>query len=226
MKLKLSLLLLLFSGLVYSQDDAYENTRLSIKIMPLGLIDVFNSPVYEGGVEFRIYHKLSMDIEGAGYFRGWMSTQANVRGYIAKVEPKLYLGDFLKFYGGDGSDDMYVSLECLYRKQNYDWTDSILLNPAYQKTFREFKTIYSFTLKYGQCYTFGSGFMFEWYLGLGIRVKTITSSLTDLEASKMDMVPPGDGQDPSDEWALTYGVGHYWWPNIELGVKIGYCLWR
>ncbi len=217
MKLKLCLLFLLFAGLAHSQDDEYENKRLSLEVMPCGLIDGFSSPSYQGGVEFRIYKALSMNISAGGYFGGWVASQTNVKGYLVRIEPKIY---------PPHADGGYTSVECLYKKESFDWTDSIMLSPPYEKTFRIFKSNIAFTLKIGQCKTFKSGIVIDWYVGLGVRFKNVTSTLTPLEAKHMSFTPAGVNEDPSDTYAAMYSIGNYWVPNIELGVKIGYCLWR
>ena len=202
----------------HKHDSLIFNTKgLIVHFTPTNLIDAFSSPSFVGGVECKIYKGLSLNLEGGGYLRGWASTQANVKGFIVKAEPKLNVSSLSDPSWG------YLSVEFMYKKQSFDWTDSVLLTPKYVKTFTEYRNVWAITLKGGTCRVFFKRIIVDSYLGLGVRVKNVTSTLTSQEAGHLNWNPPGD-IDPSDVWGAEYGIGRVWYPNIELGVRVGYCI--
>ena len=195
------------------------NTKgiLIVHFTPTNLIDGFSSPSFVGGIECKLYKGISLNMEGGGYFfNGWAS-ENNVEGFIAKVEPKFNVSS------RDDPSWGYISAEFMYKKQSFDITDSILLTPKYVKTFTEYRNIWAITLKAGTCRVLFKRIIVDSYLGLGIRIRNVTSTLTSNEANHIDYTPPGD-IDPSDVEGFEYGVGRDWFPNIELGVRIGYCI--
>lgn len=204
---------------LYKDSLAYGNKKFSAELLPLGFIDFFSGPSYQGDIEFRMYKGFSMNIEGGGYFRNWGADMQDVQGYMVKIEPKLYLHNVR--LDDIGYEVNYLSLQFSYKKQELTWTDSILLQPAYVKTFRIYKGITTIAFKYGHCGIVGH-FIYDSYVGLGLRFKHVTSSLTPLESNNMDFTPPGD-IDPSDEEGLEYGIGFVVLPVIEWGIRLGFC---
>jgi len=198
-------------------DSLIFNTRgLIVHFTPTNLIDPFSSPSFVGGIECKLYKGISLNMEGGGYFFSGWASQANVKGFIVKAEPKLNVSSL-----GDPTLG-YISVEFMYKKQSFDWTDSVLLTPKYVKTFTEYRSVWAITLKVGRCDVIDR-IVFDSYLGLGVRVKNVTSTLTSQEANNLNWNPQGD-IDPSDTWGFMYQIGRYWYPNIEVGVRIGYCI--
>jgi hypothetical protein len=220
--LKCFLFLLLVANVSFGQKDEAPGTiynlknspdpddnKLSLNFAPLPLLSFPYSSV-QFGAEVKLYNNISGAIQ-AGFF----SPTSQVNGYIIRPEIKLYLNS-----SGQASGD-YCAIDFMYKKESYNYTDSILLTPAYVKTFPENKTVYYFDIKYGEVIIGGNVIVVDVFFGLGVRVKRVTSNLTPQEVSHMDFTPPGE-TDPSDIDGGTYEIGNFIYPNIEAGITIGF----
>lgn len=206
------------------KSDSVEKNKLSIELSPLSLLDVYDASSLRIGVEANLYKNLSVYIEGSQYFlinnnffnlEGRMS---NVKGNIIKGEIKYYLNQYSEWHG-------YLSIQGFYKKQSFDWQDSIHLTPAYLTTFREFKSVYAFDVKYGQQRIYKKRFIFEWYIGIGVRFKDVTSTLTPAQQGSLQY--SDDNQWDSDLLGdIANPIGKSIVPDLDLGIRIGYLILR
>jgi len=222
--IRLVIALICFVSVSYGQRDTLKSNKLSIEILPLSYLD--DSPSYQFAVEIKLWHNFSACLEGGGYFglnkinwvikELWGSRQTDIKGYLVKPEIKYYWNK------ENISTGFYVSIEGAYKKQSYNWQDSIHLTPAYLTTFKESKNVYWFDAKFGQSLIYKSGIIIDWYVGGGVRFKNITSTLTAQQAGALQY--NDDSNYDSDGTGITVIPGKSIVPNLTAGFKIGYCI--
>jgi len=225
-KVKLTILLVFALSISYGQPDSLKGNKFCIEIPPLSYLDGLNCPSYQFASEIKVYQNIAFCIQGGGYFglngHDWLTNQfsgnreTEVKGYLVKSEIKIYT-NLNHIAAGT-----YFSLEAVCKNQSFNWQDSIHLAPAYITTFREFKNIYCFNLKVGQLLIYKSGFIIDWYCGLGVRLKNVTSTLTPQEVGALRY--SDDSSYDSDETGQTILPAKDAYFNITAGVKIGYRL--
>ncbi len=227
-RLKIILLLFLFSDSIYGKslpenaadrnrsghsikkdillNNAIES-RFSIKIAPLPLIDLYSGSSYRIGTEFKVYKNAALYLEGGSYFPRFNGL-TNVHGYTAKAEAKVYLNRQQKTGG------TYVSLEYFYKQQSYDWGDSIKLTPAYYKKYNLNKHINCVTAKFGVQYVYFNRIIVDVFAGIGVRYKNVKSTLNQNEVGHLNT-----GDSMSEPFMDE--TGKLWRPNFDVGVKVG-----
>ncbi|HSY77596.1 MAG TPA: hypothetical protein VK890_12100, partial [Bacteroidia bacterium] len=141
----------------------------------------------------------------------------NVKGYVLKYEFKYYLNQ------EHISNGYYVSIELFYKKESFNWQDTIHSPTPYLTTYRLFKDIYSPNLKYGRMIVFKSRIIFDWYIGVGVRFKNTTSTLTPPQVNDLKY-GINTSYDPQDYDLTFYPGGKSIEPNFEAGFKVGYQL--
>lgn len=205
------ILFLFFCG--QSQIDTLKDIKLAVKLAPLATIDLVTKTSYRGGVEFKVSRNKSIYIEGGGFFPNYNAS--NVKGFLIKIEPKVYFSYFGRCNGE------FISVEYMFMKQSYDYTDSIKLNGGYLKDYRINKTINCINLKFGKTIVFKRNFLIEWSFGLGARFKIANSTLTNEEADNRYY-----GGDPAASMINQFNnkIGHRTALNISGGLKVGYRL--
>jgi hypothetical protein len=113
----------------------------------------------------------------------------------------------------------YISIELFYKHQSYGILDSIKGTPKnYLKQFWVTKDVGCFTLKYGSLKCYKHHFIVDKFIGIGLRQKNASSSLSNIE---------NDNIKPSGDYSLNIfanRAGVLTFINIDIGIKIGYCL--
>ncbi len=202
------------------RKDTLSDNKLCVEISPLGFFDA--PPSYQLGSEIKLKNNLSLYVEGGGYFNVNEVTLndggrlSDAKGYIIKCELKYYLN---KTHTSNG---YYLSLEGFYKKQSFNWQDSIHLTPAYLTTFPDFVSVYCFNAKFGQLIVYKHRIIIDWYVGLGIRFKNITSTLTQQQMSGLKYNNNDNPYNTTEVYWSTYPGGKEIFPNLDLGFKIGY----
>jgi hypothetical protein len=227
MKTKLLILLLFIARIGWGQEPQDIDNKISIEIPPLATLNpIYNTPSYGLGVEAKIKENIAIYVEGNGYFPLTSNTflasgyneqyrLSDVRGYCVRAEIKFYLNKqgFTSGY--------YLSAEGFYKNQSFNWQDSIHLTPAYLTTFRDYKTVYCFNLKYGCVFAHKSGILVDFYVGLGVRIREVSSTLNPQEVAALKY--SDDNQYNSGGIGdMTNPNGHTVLPNITAGFRIGY----
>lgn len=223
MKIKVTSILVLCACLAYGQRDSLRSNKFCIEIPPLSYIDVYSLPTYQVTAEMGLYRNFSLCIEGGGYFgingSGVFSSAgriSDVKGYMAKAEIKIYTN------AKHISNGSYISLEGVYKKQSFNWQDSIHLTPPYLTTFRDYKNIYCLNIKIGRSEIDKSGIIFDEYFGLGVRFRNVNSTLTPQQVGALKYDDDSNYDSGLTGQEVIPGKNVY--PNIVLGFKIGYCI--
>ena len=195
----------------------YGINKLCVTVSPLALMDLWTGPSYRGGAEFKVYKNFSIAFEGGKYFPNALELFINNQGFTINTELKYYIER------KNTNTGAYVSLEYFYKEQNYNFYDSfygkhlspLIDGPTYFKTFNVSKYVTALTAKIGGMAVSKYNFVFDGYIGLGIRFKNAISSLDKDDKPK----------DDSESLSVINWFGKLILPNFELGVKIGYKIW-
>lgn len=193
----------------FGQSIDTADNNFCFKIAPLALLDIYSGMSPRVGVEYKLHNTLALYNELGTYISGPNSIQAN-RGVLIKIELKKYFN-----YSGHTTGD-YISTELFYKHQSFRTVDSISVNTKYEKEYGVVKDVGCLTVKYGRLSVFKYNVIVDVFVGLGLRYKVSHSTLTEVENEHI--VPIGD-------YHLNIPVsqaGAFFYPNIDLGVKIGY----
>lgn len=202
---------ILLSKSIYGQDNDYVEHRVYLKFAPVALLDPWNGPTVKIGTEINneggnaIYFEL-------GTFFSDKTTHLNNKGILARTEFKHYIDGEYTNCGA------YLSLELFYKHQSYQTHDSIELTPNYRKDYSLNKNVAALTFKLGYMAPLGSTFNLEIFLGLGVRIKNATSTLT---ADENDHIKAVADYGPNQ---LANVAGHFVLPNVLVGMKFAFGL--
>jgi hypothetical protein len=208
MKSKFAILFLLLAKLGFSQIDAEEH-RVYIKWAPLSLIDSWNGSNLKLGTEINNQVGNAIYFEFGTYFSRAGSYSHN-KGFLARTEFKHYLGSE---YDNCGP---YVSLSLMYKQQSFHTADSIDLNPIYKKDFDVHKNVGCATINVGTMAPVNNIFNLEVFIGLGIRIKNATSTLSADENNHMKSSADYGPNLFADQ------AGHFVLPFIDIGMKFAF----
>ncbi|TGD59482.1 DUF3575 domain-containing protein [Flavobacterium humi] len=207
--------ILLYTPFLFSQSNEGIDNDFCIKTNPLSLIDVYGSYSYRIGLETKIYKNFAFSAEVGNYFNYGKNDgiRKNSKGYIIKPEVKWYLNKNGKTNGD------FVSLEYTYKDILFDWKDSIpaINNPNRVMDYRIQKKINCLTVKIGNLKAYSNNLIFEWFVGIGLRISKGKDSLTDEERNSIKAFD-------ESEIANAQKNVNYILPNLSLGIKIGYRL--
>jgi hypothetical protein len=178
------------------------DSKLCLKFAPLSILGIYTGPSIRLGAECKLKDTWSLYNE-FGYFLG-------DRGAITKIELKHYLDDADKNVG------TYLSAEFAYKYQSYNDWDSIQIGTTYRKDFFVSKHVQCLTLKYGYLKVYKLGIVLDIFAGVGIRVKQAQNTLTQEENLH---IKHSSDYGPN---VFTNEAGNKIYPNVDLGVKIGY----
>ena len=201
------------------KDTIILDNKICLKTSPLAFIDPWGGYSYRIGAEFKIIHNTAFSIELGSYhgFGKKLDVKIHPQGYIIRPEFKVYLNKHRLSVG------RYISLDCFYKKINFDFLDSIRLpsTPIFQKQYTIWKEIYGINGRIGFLNVYKKKFILEWYFGAGVRIINGHNSLSPTEDDNVltgenhgDLI--GDGQ------RAIHGI----WPNLTIGLKIGYNICR
>ena len=228
MKRLLTIFLLFFSLITYSQDN-----KLNIKICPLSLIDGMSFPTIQGGCEIKLSDKLSWYNElGFKYRDGIINLVPDTlfiksSGLKFKSEIRYYLARLT--YDGKSSKAMngfYISTNFFYIQDfhnseiaYYHNKDSTVL---FTDAFAVRKHVYGLNVTFGFQDTFSKHISIDLYAGIGIRFRKIHNSDMQYNPSNDSMLHAIDlnYQNIRDNIDTTEGLS--WVPNLTAGFRIGY----
>ncbi len=208
MTLRLISIFLLTICNAYGQSESDQKSKLSLKFAPLSLIDFYSGSSYRGGVEIDLTKHFSIYQECGGYFKKF-NGQTNTKGYVLKSELRYYLSS---------TDPLYLSIEYFYKRQNYNYGDSIYFPTQYNVAYNVDKYVTAFTLKSGSLILLNKYFYIDIFGGLGIRYKNIRTNLSESEKEHRWYY--------NDSMSQTFMNGDRkgFVLNIDVGVKIGFNL--
>jgi hypothetical protein len=126
-------------------------------------------------------------------------------------------GELKRYYNKEKiSSGIYHSIELFYKYQSYATTDTIEAQPNYQKDYNVYKNVYCTTLKFGELNVYKCGIVQDLSVGLGIRYRSSTSTLTAEENNNI----LGIGDNSAN--VIVNAAGKFYAPNILIGIKLGY----
>ncbi len=199
-------------AVAYKAPDAFFvvdrkwDPKLCVKFAPLSLLGIYAGPSIRLGAEFKVMDNWSLYHE-FGYFFAYK------HGALTKLELKHYFEDQDE---PDVNSGGYLSGELYYKYQYFDASDSIQIAPKYEKTYSVSKHVECFTLKYGYMKVYPCGIVVDLFAGIGIRVKQAKNTLT---ADENEHIEHSTDYGPN---VFTNEAGNKVYPNIDLGVKVGY----
>lgn len=193
--------------------DSTVNSLICVKIAPLSNLGIYTGPSFRAGVEYKVKNKVSFYNEF-----GWFYLYG--QGGLTKFEIKKYLNH------SDLNVGNYLSVELFYKYQQYNTSDTIgFINSSnsvtkYNKDYFVSKNVECLTIKYGSMIVLKYGIVVDFFVGLGIRLKQSHNTLTSDENKHI--------QNSSDYGPnqITNYAGNNIYPNIDAGIKIGYCFRR
>lgn len=185
--------------------DSTIDSKLCVKLAPLSLLGIYNGLSVRSGLEYRVSESFAVYNELGCYF-------LYGKGITAKVEFKNYIHT-------EKTAGNYYSFELYYKYQDYTALDSIQLQnftKPYSKYYDVFKNVACLTFKLGKMTVYKFGFVADAFVGLGIRFRQATNTLTHDENNSI--------KDSSDYGpnVIANQAGFFVYPNFDLGVKIGY----
>ena len=209
MRIVILIIFLISIKIICGQSIDTINNKICIKLAPLAYLDIYSGMSPRIGIEFKVKNTFAIYNEIGTYISGSNSMQVN-KGILTKIE-------FKKYFNYDAlTSGNYVSAELFYKHQSFRMTDSIFVKTKYEKEYSVTKDVSCLTIKYGKLYLYKYRFIVDIFVGLGLRYKNSTSTLTSEE--NKHIVPVGD-------YHLNLFVseaGKFFYPNFDAGVKIGY----
>jgi len=213
--------LLLLSTTCFGQKSI--DKQLQIRISPLSLIDPVTS-VIQVGLQKQINKKLAASVDYGFKYLSFYDPygRKNYQYSKSRVELKYFIK--LKNKSSAALVSPYLAVEGLYLPQKFRKENEWIFKD--QKSYKyEYSNInrqvWVYNLKFGKEYTIREKFIFDKYIGIGIRKLTITQNafgeVESLYDEPVDM-PSGSSIDWQD--------GIYYRPNFLLGFKVGYILNR
>lgn len=183
--------------------------KLIIKMAPLSLLNGYEGSSLRFGLEYRLTDKWYLYNE-AGYF-------IRNKGALGKIELKRYIGEMFQ-EEKNYAERNYISFEFFYKYQNYRTSDSISISkvPIYYKEYDVRKSVGTLTVKYGTLFTYKCGLTLDVFFGGGIRLRNACNTLKEEENNNIKST--GDYSTN----ILTNVGGHYFYPNFDIGLKIGF----
>ncbi len=187
-----------------------QQSLLGVQAFPLSFIDFVSGSAYKLGLETKVYKNWSIRASAGGYFSNFNGL-TNTKGALINMELKRYFKD---------NSGRYFSLDGLVKNQSFTWSsDTIRIAPDHIQSYRLDKHLWAISLKYGKNTVYPSGFTFDWFVGLGLRYKNVSTDLTAEEIKHRD---PGDSQIVP----FMTSVGHRVVPNFIAGFTVGYSISR
>lgn len=205
-------------GFCLAQEPNRIDNRICIKVNPLALIDVYGSFSYRLGAELKVYRNIAASFELGKYFSVGENSQLEIRdhssGWILRPEVKVY------FNRQGLTSGRFISMEYIRKKITFNYTDSIQMGTAspYPQTYTIWKDISCITAKYGNLKVYKKGFVFEWFVGAGVRFCSGHNSLTPEENAGVLT-----GENHGDLIGFGQRSINYVAPNFSIGFKLGYC---
>jgi len=184
--------------------------NISLKIAPLALLGPYEGTSLRMGLEYKMNKEWSNYTELIHYF---FNTGEGI-----KTEFKYFLPYYYQDNKHSSSRD-YFSVELFYKRQCYKTSDTIIMPyEKYNKQYNVTKSIECFTIKYGEQTTYKCGITLDVFVGLGIRLRQATNSLSNIENAHIKC----EGDYGTN--CIVNMASNNVYPNFDVGVKIGFRL--
>lgn len=195
------------------KTDFYSTHKpFGLFIEPTALISLYNSGAARFGVEIPVMHDVGLVYTNCLYTNGY-GFKAAIKIYddVEMVTPKP---GFLRV----ADQRFYASLEYYYKAYSYENSDSVKGSSNGLRYYHVEKFATTVSVQVGVITTSGGGLYYDWYVGLGMRVKTVNNDLKDGESDNFYHWHEGFVTGFTDSKAFKQ-VG----PHISLGLRVG---WR
>jgi hypothetical protein len=211
-----SLLLLFFLLLPPSgrcgRDSARlaRSTPLSLYFEPSGLLSVYHSAAIRAGGEVPLGGDFGLNMTGLYYRAGWGAKMAVKKYLRPEALSGAKRGSFAVI-----SRRSFLAAELFFKSYRYTATDS--LRDSGDLDYAVSKSAWTLSLQYGQVRTLRNGMYYEWFAGLGIRVKTVANNLRPEQQRDLHHWHEGIVISLTDANAYRKAG-----PHIALGLRVGY----
>ena len=200
---------LFYASLSIAQDGMLASPGMKkVFIEPMALIDIFKGPSLRAGVELP--------------FSKTMSAFVTVGIYDNTFANGCYLkGGIKKYWTGKGRKNHFVDISFFYKKetlfiQDYVGTQAPILSEPVNYTVP--KQALGLNVETGYSYNWRR-LAYEWYTGVGIRIKTASPSISDSLLNNTYLYT-GD-----ETYMATYSRAFKaYWPSLIFGIRVGYML--
>lgn len=193
MKNTLSLVLIFFSLLVFSQETKEKNWTL--KLNTTQLIDIFSFPTLQISAERKInpYFSVNAEIGSQLYDFGKNDTIfLKPKGFKANIEGRVYLLKLLQSRVKSKRNELYVGLQLFYREnQNTSLVEFSPINEPdknYEDYFGMKKTAKGINLTVGYQMSITKRIIFEPFVGFGFLNRRIKNSDIEYDPTKDELV--------------------------------------
>ncbi len=118
--LKPILLFVLFTAVpqTLSAQASDKENEVILSLSPLALADIFDGASLRGGAEVKLNPTHAVAIEGGVYLPYLKATKIDPKGFLIRPSVKKYL---------KGKKGKFIALEYMYKKQDFDFRDSIVI---------------------------------------------------------------------------------------------------
>jgi len=211
--------LLLFSTTCFGQTS--DNKQLQIRISPLGLIDPVSS-VIQLGLQKQLNKRLAISIDYGFKYLSFYDPMNRKDYKYSKSRAELKYFVKLKNKSSGTSVSPYLAVEGLFLPQKFrkedEWIFRDHKNYKYEYSNINRQVLVA-NLKFGKEVWINNSFIFDKYIGIGVRKLTITQNafgeVESIYDEPMDL-PSGS--------SIDWHNGIYYRPNLLVGFKIGYVL--
>lgn len=196
-------------------------TPLTFSTKPVEILNFWNGPNINLGIEFRIKGRSINYFDVGYYFEGLKFTGNN---NWNELNGGYVLDEFRQYFkthsSNSATSNIYWGIEIIYGWQSYYRSDTISLTTGNELVkYQNKRQFIGLCGNYGYNYTFHSGIMIGLRLGLGIRYNQIKNELTKEQASSRNL---GDWNNPTG-WIQQKGT--HFIPKINfVGLTFGYTL--
>lgn len=199
--------LFLYASLLFSQPG-----KLNLRFAPLALGDIYSGACIRGGAEIKVIENWSVSLE-AGHYLNNFNGMKQIKGILTDLMVRRYFSSL------DSASQIYFSINYTFKKQSFNYHDSILTILPYFVGYQTRKLINCINLNIGYYKVLKKRILLDAYAGVGIRMKVVDSTLTDSEFDK--------AKEYNDSQSLYFMVtpGKFFWPNLNLGIRVGYVIY-
>ena len=214
MKIPLSIVCLLGVQLGFGQIATTRSLGTFLKFETTSLLPIYTGTSFRFGVEIKGDKKFGNYFE-LGYYPNFYGAY-HVRGGIARWEVKRYdrRGQYQE--SKHHWNLTYTSLEVFVKSESYNTYDSIRPYPMIEKFYSVSTNLACLNLQFGTVDVYTSGIILDTHVGIGLRVKHTTNSLSREENENIES---SSDYGPN---VFTHTAGNFIYPNLNFGIKIGY----
>ncbi len=209
------IIILLISFRIVNAQDTLQYKKIILKVVPLNFIDKFSFQTAQVGFEFIFSSRYSADFSYGHVFGVDFYNHSGGNGFKARSEIRRYTSTYF-----NGNRNTYFALEGFFYKIDYssnsdftNYEDSTIYNEDYVIN----KNVWGINFTYGIQTNITKRFIFNTYIGIGIRIKDV---------QHINRTRPEDSFYSVDLLAVNVRdkQGNYATPNLTAGFKIGYIL--